>query len=212
MNTFRTIRLLAAAALVFVAFGAVSATGVQAGTFKAGAYPATITGTSAAASHEFTTQLGVMKCAPSFHSEMAADSEVLTVTPNYGTSCTIGGKQVHVNNNGCDFRFHAGATQMADVVTGSMDIFCPTGAKMDFEITSEPTCHLTVPGQAEIGTLTYTNNTMAKDVTLDFGLEFIFYELDFGCAVVGAFMNGSYKGSSTLKADNEGAGTPFKVE
>ncbi|HEY8502878.1 MAG TPA: hypothetical protein VIL21_09340 [Solirubrobacterales bacterium] len=211
MNTFRTIKVLALSALALVAISAVSATGAQAGTFTAGAYPATITGSSAAGSHEFITQLGVMKCAPTFDSKMEAEAATLTVVPNYGTSCKLGEKLVHVTNNECDFRWNAGATVEMDVVKGSMEIACPDN-KIDFEITSEPVCHLTVPAQNGLGSLLYTNNTEAEDVTLHFGLEGIFYELDNGCPEVGAFANGVYKGTSTLKADAGGAGTSFQVD
>lgn len=211
MNTFRTIKLLALSALALIALGAVSATGAQAGTFTAGSYPATITGTSAAGSHEFSTQIGVIKCAPSFHGVLGAASELLTLNPNYGT-CGIEGKVVHVNDNGCDFRLRAGATIEMDVVGGAMNIVCPDGAKIDFEITSEPICHVTVPGQNELGPLRYTNDTEAEDVNLHFQIEGIFYELDMGCPVVGAFFGG-YKGTSTFKADAEGgAGTWFEVD
>jgi hypothetical protein len=211
MNTFRMIKLLALSALALVAIGAVSATGAQAGTFTAGAYPATITGSSGTGSHEFTTQLGVMKCAPTFDSKMEAALATLTVAPNYGTSCKIGEDPVHVKNNGCDFGWHAGATIEMDQVGGWMDINCPDN-KIDFEITSEPVCHLTVPPQTELGSLLFTNNTEAEDVILHFNLEGIFYILDNECPVVGAFANGVYKGTSTLKADAEGAGTSFQVD
>lgn len=212
MNTFRMIKLLALSALALVALGALSATAAQAGTFTAGAYPATITGSTAAGAHEMKTQLGTMNCGPSFHGVMEAASETLTLTPNYGTTCSIGGNQVHVKNNGCDFRLHAGATKEVDVITGSMDIVCPAESKMDFEITSATTCHLTIPAQNNLGTLTYTNNTAAQDVNLDFKLEFFFYELDVGCSTVGAFFDGFYGGTSTLKADAGGAGTSFQVD
>jgi hypothetical protein len=207
----RTIKTLGMAVLAVLAIGAIAASAAQAGAFTAAGYPATITG-SAVGSHELGTELGVLKCGPTFHGELAAASAELTLTPNYGTSCSIGGKEVHVNNNGCDYLLHAAATVEADVVSGSMDVKCPAGNKMDFEITSMPTCHLTVPAQAGLGTLTYTNRTAAKDVDLDFKIEGLFYELDFGCAVVGGFANGTYKGTSTLKADHEGAATSFGVD
>lgn len=210
MNTFRTFKLLALSALALVAIGAVSATSAQAGTFTAGSYPATITGTSAMGSHEFSTQIGVIKCQPSFHGVLGAASEFLTVNPNYGT-CGIEGNVVHVNDNGCDFRLRANATIAMHVVGGSMNIICPDGAKIDFEITAEPVCHVTVPGQNELGPLRYTTDTEADDVDLDFQIEGLFYELDMGCPQVGAFFGG-YKGESTLKADAEGgAATWFEV-
>ena len=207
----RRIGLLGLIALTALASAAMAASAAQAGTFTAGAYPATITGSSAAASHEFITQLGVMKCAPTFDSKLEAAAATLTVVPNYGTSCKLGEKLVHVTNNGCDFRWNAGGTVEEDVVNGSMDIACPDN-KIDFEVTSEPVCHLTVPAQNGLGTLVYTNNTAAEDVVLHFGLEGIFYELDNGCPEVGAFANGVYKGTSTLKADHEAAATSFEVD
>jgi len=211
MNLSRQLRLLGLAMLALVATGALGATGAQAGVFTAGAFPATVTGSTSEA-HEFGTLLGTMKCGPSFDAKLEAASGTLTVVPNYGTSCKLGIRVVHVKNNGCDFRWNAGNTQEADVVSGSMDIVCPDNQKMDFEVTSEPVCHLTVPGQAELGTLTYTNNTAAGDVDLDFNLGNVFYELDNGCPFVGAFFGGTYKGSSTLTADHEGAGTTFQVD
>jgi hypothetical protein len=205
-------RKLRSAGLSLLAFCAVAAVGPaqsEAGEFTAGEYTATITGTTTVA-HEFTTVLGVMKCAPTFHGKLEAAAFTMTVVPNYGTSCKIGGKVVHVTNNGCDFVLHAGLTKEMDVVGGSMDIVCPDN-KIDFEITSEPICHLTVPGQFELGQLLYTDNTEAGDVLMHFGLEGIFYELDNGCAEVGAFANGTYKGTSTITADHEGP-TTFSVD
>lgn len=205
----RTFRLLGSTVLAIMAMGTIAATGAQAGTFTAGAYPATITGTTGVA-HEFTTALGVMKCLPTFHSKLEAAGGTLTVVPNYGTSCKLGETLVHVTNNGCDFRWNAGETKEMDVVGGSMDIVCPDN-KIDFEITLEPVCHLTVPAQNGLGPLLYTDNTEAEDVVMHFGLEGITYILDNGCPEVGMFANGTYKGTSTIKADHEGA-TSFSVD
>jgi hypothetical protein len=93
-----------------------------------------------------------------------------------------------------------------------MDIVCPEGNAMDFDITSMPICHLTIPGQAGLSALTYTNRTMAKDVDVDFSIGELAYRLDNNCAVVGNYANGTYGGTSTLKADHEGAGTSFGVD
>lgn len=210
MKTSRKLRLAGLALLAFCAVAALGPAQSQAGEFTAGEYTATITGTTAVA-HEFTTALGVMKCAPTFHSKLEAAGGTLTVAPNYGTNCKLGEKLVHVSNNGCDFRWHAGMTKEMDVVGGSMDIVCPDN-KIDFEITSEPICHLTVPAQNELGPLLYTDNTEAEDVVMHFGLEGINYILDNGCPEVGFFANGTYKGTSTVKADFEGAATSFSVD
>jgi hypothetical protein len=211
MNTSRQLRLLGLALLAIVATSAVSASGAQAGFFTPAAFPATITG-AAVGAHQLTTNLGVMECAPTFHSKVTEVSAEMTVAPTYGTSCAISGKEVHVSNNGCDFVMHAGNTLGEDAVEGSMDVACPQGSAIDFEITSNPVCHLTVPGQAGLNALTYTNQTgAAKDVDVDFALIQLVYRLDNGCPGPGIYANGTYAGVSTLKAEVEGMGIQFGV-
>lgn len=209
---FQKIRLLGVALFATIAIGAVPATSAQAGTFTAGAYPATLTG-AAIGTHEFTTAVGVMECAPNFHGVQGAAAAQITVVPLYGESCSIAGLPVHVNRNGCDFRLHAGNTLGMDEVAGSMDISCPEGNRLDFEITGVmQVCHLTVPAQAGLGPITYTDRTFFDDVDIDFNVVSVGYILDMGCPEVGPFPNGTYVGTSTLKTDNEGMPTPNKVD
>lgn len=194
---------LGLAVLAVLATAAAVAPAAQAGTFTAGAYPATITGQNVGA-HQFTTALGVMNCNVTFHGEMAAASSELTLTPSYGTNCGINNKVVHVDMNGCDYLFHAGETIAADEVDGSMDIKCPEGAEIDFEITSMPICHITVPEQLGLESITYTDRTGVKDVDADMSLGGIAYGLDAGCTVEGTVEGGTYAGTTTLRSDNEG--------
>lgn len=208
----RKIRLLDLALLATTAVSVVPATSAQAGTFTAGAYPATLTG-AAVGTHEFTTALGVMECAPSFHGVQAAAAAQITVTPLYGASCSIGGLPVHVNRNGCDFRLLAGNTVGMDEVAGSMELLCPEGNRLDFEITGVmQVCHLTVPPQGVLGPLTYTDRTFVNDVDIDFNVVSVGYILDMGCPEVGPFPNGTYVGTTTLKTDHEGMTTPNQVD
>lgn len=137
-----------------------------------------------------------------------------------GNTCHLGMKEVDVNNNGCDFVVHATATAGEGAVEGKLDIVCPENNVMDFQVTSNPVCHLTIPAQANLGTLTYTNHPMAKDVDLDFNIDVdldfniveLFCRLDNNCPAAGNHANGTYRGISTLKADNEGAETSFGVD
>jgi len=211
MKMLRQLRALGLAALAVLAIGAVSASAAQAGQFTAAEYPAQITGQNVGL-HELTTELGVMECGLKLNGELAAASEELTLTPVYATSCEIGGLLVHVNANGCDYLFHAGATLGMDEVEGSWDIKCPAGNKMDFEITSMPVCHLTIGEQLGLGEVVYTNRTMAKDVDLDLAVEGLAYGLSANCPVSGTFANGTYVGTTTLKADHAGMGTAFGVD
>jgi hypothetical protein len=210
MKTSRT-GSLGLAVLAALAIGTVAASAAQAGQFTAGAYPATVTGEKVGV-HLLETEIGVMECGQKLDGELAAAAETLTLTPEYGTSCTINGKEVHFNAHGCDFVFHADETVVMDQVEGSLDVKCPAEQMMDFEITSMPICHLLIPEQAGLSQLTYTDRTMAKDVDVDFAIEGLAYGLSPNCAVSGTFANGSYTGTSTLKADNMGMGTPFTVD
>jgi hypothetical protein len=210
MNMFRTIRLIALSALALVAFGALSAS-ASASTFTAGQYPATIVGTNNVP-HTITTNLGSIECAPFFHGKLEAASEELTLEPSYGT-CSLGAKEVHADMNGCDFRLHAGETLGGDKVAGTMDIVCPAGNVIDFEVTSIPVCHLTIPGQAGLSTLTYTSQTPPSDVNLDFNISELEYTLDMGCPGPGNYANGTWTGVTTLVAfKGPGMQTAFGVE
>jgi hypothetical protein len=208
----RQLRLLGLALLALAASGAMTATGAQAGIFTAGAYPATITGANVGP-HELTTELGVMKCGLTLHGNLPEPRAEATVVPTFGTSCKIGGNVVHVFPNGCDFVLHAGNTIEMHVVGGWMDIKCPAGSNIDFEITSMPVCHMTIPEQLGIGPVTYTVNTAGEDVDADFNIvEGLIYRLDAGCLVEGLFNTGSWVGTTTLTADNGGGGVFFGVE
>jgi len=211
MNMSRRFRL-GLSLLAVIAAGAFGAASAQAGVFTAGAYPATLTGQTLAGPHTFTTELGAMTCAPKFHGVQAAAAAEITLTPLYGASCELGGIAVDVTPNGCDYQLHAGATLAEDSVGGWMDVKCPLGNRINFEVTSFPVCRLTVPEQAAVAAVTYTNRTLAKDVDVDFNVLGLEYELDAGCPVVGFFNNGKYTGTSTLTTDNGGLPVPNAVD
>lgn len=199
----RKLKTAGLALVAVFALGAIAASAAHAGTFTSDEYPATITGQNVGGAHVFETELGVpMNCNVQLHGELAAASETVTMTPTY--NCGIGGNVVDVDLNGCDYVLRAGATLGMHEVGGLMDIVCPAGAAIDFEITSMPICHLTVGEQLGLGALTYTNRTMAKDVDADMSLGGIEYELDEECPVEGVFGTGTYEGTTTLRADNEG--------
>lgn len=203
MKTTHRLRALGLGFLAVLATSAVVASAAQAGVFTAAAYPATITGQNVGA-HQFSTEIGVMNCNVTLHGEMAAASSELTLTPSYATNCGINNKVVHVDMNGCDYLLHADETIAADEVGGSMDIECPEGSEIDFEITSLPICHLTVGEQLGLESITYTDRTGVRDVDADMNLGGVAYGLDVGCAVQGTFENGTYAGTTTLASDNEG--------
>jgi hypothetical protein len=208
----RNLKALGLAVLATLAIGAMSASAAQAGTFTAGSYPATITGQNIGF-HHLTTVLGTMTCAETkSHGLLTEESQELTLSVDFGTSCTLEGNVVHVKSNGCDFHYKAGETTGTHKVDGAVQVRCPTGNAIDFEITSMQVCHLTIGEQAELGHVVFTNNTIPNDVDVDLHLTGLIYQLDMGCPFVGTF-GGTYVGTTTLKADAEGGvGTPFKVD
>ena len=211
MNKLRAIQVLALAGLALLAVAAGGVSSAQAGTFTAGQYPATVVGTNVVP-HTITTNLGAMECVPVFHGVLAAASEELTLSPGYGP-CSLGAKEVDVHLNGCDYLLHAGNTSGEHSVAGTMDIVCPAGKMIDFEVTSLPVCHLTVPPQTGLSAVTYTNWTGAGDVKLDFEIGELAYGLDMGCPGPGTYANGTFTGITTFVGFKEpGIQTLFKVD
>ena len=227
MTSLRQLKLLGFALLALVATSAAAAPGAQAGTLTAGAYPATITQTSVAFNF-FKTSYGLMTCWPSFHGELTEASEELTLTPTFKplpvilTSCEQGGKVTHLNTNGCDFRVRAGEEVEEDVVAGTLDIVCPEGKMLDFEITGfSPACHLTVPPQENLtgvpGGFPAANGIFIADKTpnsvhVSINPGGIRYILSGGCPLTGEFTNGVYVGGATLIAKSGGMETTFSVD
>jgi hypothetical protein len=209
MKMSRTTSLGLAVLAVF-ALSAVAAAAAQAGQFTAGAYPSTVKG--GVGIHLIETEVGTMICSEKLDGDLAAAAETLTITPDFGTTCTLNGKEVHFNANGCDYLLYAGATKGMDEVEGSLDLQCPPEQRMDFEITSMPICHLLIPEQAGLGELTYTDRTALKDVTVDFAIEGFAYGLSANCSVSGTYANGSDIGTSTLEAESMGMANSFAVD
>jgi hypothetical protein len=206
----RQLKAVGLALLAVFVTAAVTATAAQGGTFTAGQYPATVTGTNQVP-HKLVTELGVIECAPVFHGKLEAASETLTWEPGYGP-CELGAKEVDVDLNGCDYLLHAGETLGAGKVGGTMDILCPEGAAIDFEVTSMPVCHLIIGEQLGLSALTFTN--LGGDVNVHFGLTELDYTLDLGCPEVGVFTNGTYGGGTTTMVGFKGPGmqTAFGVD
>ncbi|HKH63934.1 MAG TPA: hypothetical protein VKA35_00565 [Solirubrobacterales bacterium] len=210
MKTARKLRALSLSLLALLCLGVISASAAQAGEFKAGVYPATVTGQNINGPHEITTELGLMGCGVNFTGELIEESEELTLTPTF-VGCMIAGNPVDVVNNGCDFRLNAGATLAMDTVEGALDVICPGGGKITFGVTvgGMVTCVMKVPEQLGLGEVTYQDTTMAGHVDVEFNIEGMAYELGANCPVAGAFENGEYAGESTLRAHNGGMATPL---
>jgi hypothetical protein len=192
--------LVFAAAMAMVA---VMASAAQAGEFTASKYPATITGT-AIEKHTFKFKAGTVNCkVASFDSTLAAAAKSLTVTAEYKECSTPGGNEVTVKMESCDYDFAAGETLMNEKVDGSLTVKCAqSGDEITFE---EPAngCVVEIPPQTR-STLIYTNHKEAKDFDVDISLGDVEYTQNANCAGgAGVFVDGTYTGKSTMKADEE---------
>src|SRR4051794_2644199 len=93
-----------------IAMSAVAAAAAQAGEFTAEKYPATMTGMRLS-NHQFKFNMGTVNCnTTSFHGELAAAANTLTLSAAYGECTTGGGAAVNVNMTSCDYRMHANET------------------------------------------------------------------------------------------------------
>jgi hypothetical protein len=201
----RKLKVLGLVLTATMAMSAVAATAAQAGEFTAEKYPATITGTQLT-KHQFKFNMGTVNCnVATFHGSQAAAANMLTLGAAYNECSTAMGAAVNVNMTGCDYRLHAGETLAMDVVDGSLDIVCgEAGTGIDFEVPATG-CIVKIQPQNGLNTVTYTDNTMAKDYDVDIALTSVNYKQNANCGGgEGAFGNSEYTGKSTITGEKEG--------
>jgi hypothetical protein len=209
MNTMRMLKL---SALILVVLGALGGPGAQTASFKAGAYPATVTGSGGI--HLFYSETTAISffCVPAPHGSLAAPSGSLMLLPNYG-KCQWEGKSVSLNPNGCEWQLKTVGGIEPDKVSGTWGIVCPAGKEIDFAIPSTPVCHFLIPAQEVMLGTAYTNWTAEKEVQADFTLNELAYRLSGSCPEsVGVTHTGAYIGTTYLRATHEGLATSFFVQ
>ncbi len=153
--------------------------------------------------NELGLDVGVMKCGvTNFDGTIGvATTTTFGLTPTF-ENCKFGAEvNALFTHNGCNFRFHIGAD--TEHLTGSMDIVCPDGEEIEIDA---PMCMITIPPQANIGTVTYTNENegMTRSVILDLNLNGIDYE-EHGMLCENeteTTNNGTYSGKVTVTGEN----------
>jgi Trypsin len=123
----------------------------------------------------FKGDAGTLSCAKATYSgELTETQEVeVTLTPSY-SECKAFGLSATVDVNSCQYTFTTAAKEEANY-EGSVDLICPEGKRL--EITAVG-CRITVEPQADLETITYTNNGSGstREITIDFALSEIAYE------------------------------------
>lgn len=200
------------------------ASGAQAGSFFATAYPATVSGSRTSEQYEFTTARWTVKCAKSSVAGILKEAaSTLTVSPEYaecGATVTyIGTTYVTVattvKTNGCTFTYHDEVTDSKTVSTGKTTINCPAGKVIEYSFyealvgeshAEKPLwCTLGVGPQGALPEITYTNNPEAKvtDVQVNSSLSVSITKITGALGVCGPIVPGAtYSSTTTLSAKN----------
>jgi len=213
----RTLKALMVAATAALMLGAIGASAAQAHTpavFNKPAEAVQLTtladGTTGKEKHHvFDAAGGNITCAGVEAPATVAGTEttvtsILTTSVTYTGPCVFGGQTAVVNMNECNYRFHA---------SGQVDIVCPEGKFITFNVPATG-CDVDVPGQAGLGTVSYTNIANG-DVTLSPVVKNIEYTVTgAGCPVVaGTYNNGEYTTGNVIVAGekDDGSASPVNI-
>ncbi len=152
--------------------------------------------------NSFEFDVGTVKCKKtSFEGTLAVKTTTtVTVSPAY-SECTFGGAAATVTVNNCDYLLHA-VTKEGSNYEGSLDIVCPAGSVMQFDV---PNCTITVFPQTGRKKVTYTKEGSAplRRVIVHFSVSEIEYE-EHGTACEHPTVltkNGTYNGSVTISGE-----------
>jgi hypothetical protein len=172
-----TLKALGLALLAALALSAVAATGAQAenketGRFTAEKFPAVATGHQEGEVNRLKITTGAgetvrsIECASAtYEATLPEKSTSLTVTPHYTGCKNNDGIEVHVDLNGCDFKFTSETyTKATEETHGKVHIECPVGKQIEITVrnpfgttTGAPLCVIDIKAQTGKATLTYTN-------------------------------------------------------
>ena len=206
----RNLKTLGVALCAVLALTAVVASAASAN-YTASSYPTTGTGESALGNDVFKTEAGNVECKSHFEGTLSASSASLTVKAKYTNCKAFGFLEATVNMGSCDYLFtNATGTGVLDQWTAKeIHVKCTEAGK---PITiSAGTCKATVGEQTTAGSVDLTNNTAAKDVSVQAtvtGVKYTVTEDGFACPFggTGAKTGATYtQGSAITFASTNGA-------
>jgi hypothetical protein len=201
-------RNLKALGLAILAIVAVSAIGISTASasfplFHAEMADTTLTGSQGQlVANVLTTDMGELKCNDVTFSGTTpgVTFATLTLKPKY-TQCQLGGENAVVTENGCAYLFHLG--ESTEPIEAKMDIECPDGQRLVIHI---PECTTTIPPQAGLQTVTFTNEgeNTTRSIIADLNIAgFHYVEHGAGCAnETVTTENGTYTGEITVTGED----------
>lgn len=185
--------------------------------FKAGNYPAELTGSQLIAERaEFFFNGGWVLCeTATLTGTLGAASAELTLHPVFGTCTAFGFKEkVTFTTTECDYKLHAGANKAPGVYEGTMDVVCAAGKSIKL---SAGTCELEIKNVNGLKNLELANDKAGiADLTLKLivaNLPYTVTKDGMGCPLsgVGNFNAGVALGRYTITAMSGGGETALEV-
>lgn len=172
----RKLIVLVLAMLVVPSSAVPSTAAATAFNFNAESAPATLTGKQHAGNDTFSFDAGLVSCNEATYEEKElafTPSGSITLIPKYEGCTAFGFPNVPVDVNGCSYRFEP-QTKEGGHFEGRLGIGCPVEA---ITVTA-PGCTVTIPTQALLKAVTYTNvgTGATRELTIDVVITGMSYE------------------------------------
>jgi len=219
----RSLRIGLMTAFAFAAIAAIGSASAQAlAEFHCSAEPCRFTvkpdGTGKTAHHVIIVENGLGESLSLTCSQLTGEATSstkttfgLTITNLGYDSCTAAGAAVSTRMNGCDYSLSA---VVFEFVRGRLQINCPEGKKMEFEIAATG-CILTVGPQGPIEGVTYTNigkeAEATTEITVGINLKSLAVSLDgtqAQCLINPSSVQGTYTTGSSILTGETDTGSP----
>lgn len=227
----RNLKALGLSMVAALALGSMIASAAQAeGHFKAGKYPASLTGKSTSA-HTFSFAGGVRKisCGESTFTSseaLAAEAESVGIWWNYKFCSDNGGHPLWILSNGCSLTWSVTSLLSSTTAAGAQSFNCPAGQEFEWVIFANaedeakgiPMCTYGIPAQGPLGTIGYKNigSGTTASVDMEMNISSIQVNVLVGAkllcgAKAGSTTTAQYTGNLNLTAKNSGVQTGLTI-
>jgi hypothetical protein len=209
------LKALGVGLLAMLSMGAV-ATASHAANFTASSYPAYLTSQSALGNDTIKTEAGTIECKSHFQGSLGSASSVLAVIPSYSECKAFGFLSATVGfGHSCNYVFNGVAKSATDLYSSWLDIQCAyydLGKKAWVEypiVVTAGSCEMRFGSQWTSGSVLFVNHTAFGDMTMQFAVTEIDYEVlkdGFGCPFsgTGAKSGATYSMHSGVTLDSNG--------
>jgi len=211
--------VLAVGVLAIVAvIGAVAAES-HAANFTASGYPVSVTAEGALGNDVIKTEAGNIECKSHFAGSLGSSSSILALNPTYSLCKAFGFLSASVGfGDSCEYRLQSPFSPSNDATNSLMEIQCLyfdvlKGEWVEYPIVvTAGTCEMKIKSQFSKTRVNFTVNTAAGDLSMQFAVTGINYEVTkdgFGCPFggVGAKTGATYTMGSAVTLDSTGGQT-----